>query len=172
MNRLFFGRGTTVTLLVVAAFTICSVTHIYAVSPVKLHKWIAMTNDLAEGIAPLEIEGTASHLGKFRADGEISFRPGLIAGSSVGEGVVVFVAANGDLLAGVVTLDISPEADGQSDVQMHISWRDSVEFSDGAVFPSTGRFANDRPPGITTLGTASHVWISIPLCIVPKGSGK
>jgi hypothetical protein len=34
---------------------------------------------------------------------------------------------------------------------MHFSWRDAVEFSDGTITMSTGRFAESRPPGLVVI---------------------
>lgn len=61
-----------------------------------------------------------------------------------GVGVAVLMAANGDLIVGVVTADVDDDGIGE----MHFSWRDSVELSDGTVIRNTGRFARNRPPGV------------------------
>jgi hypothetical protein len=60
-----------------------------------------------------------------------------------GQGVAVIEAANGDLLVGVVTWQIDANGNGQT----AFSWRDSVEFSDGTVVFTTGRFVKSRPAG-------------------------
>lgn len=138
-----------------------------AESPVKLRKSIIMC-DPSLPLSPLTIEGNASHLGKFTAEGEISFRPSETENLLIGEGVVVFTAANGDLIVGVITLEIAPFVNNEADVHIHIAWRDFVKFADGSVVPNTGRFVRSRPPGVSTRGTGSHVWISIPLCIVTR----
>jgi hypothetical protein len=57
--------------------------------------------------------------------------------------VTVIEAANGDLIVGIVTWQI--DADGNGEIAF--SWRDSVEFSDGTVVSSTGRFTKLRPAG-------------------------
>jgi hypothetical protein len=145
-----------------------------AKSPLKLTKWEGMV-DLTPGrVAPFELNGTASHLGQFTAFGEVEFLPGPGEGSLIGEGIVVFEAANGDLLVGVLSWDVD---EGGSGGQIHhVSWRDSVEFTDGKVVSSTGRLVDDRPPGVVTieyliLGTflalALIVGIQAP---TPKGS--
>jgi hypothetical protein len=93
------------------------------------------------------LSGIASHLGRFTAHGEADFIPGETEGSLAGEGVVVFTAANGDVLAGVVTWDIGPEDHSVHTTQIHFSWRDVIELSNGTVVFSTGRFVDSRPPG-------------------------
>jgi hypothetical protein len=123
----------------------------YAKSPVKLQKWTGTIDLSADDPAPFELSGTASHLGKFKAHGEVEFVPGDEEGTLIGSGVVVFEAANGDLLVGVVTWDVDEEVDGLSSSAIHFSWRDSVEFSDGTVVSNTGRFVNDRPPGLVVI---------------------
>jgi hypothetical protein len=120
-------------------------------SPVKLQKWQGAIDLTAEGPAPFSLQGTASHLGKFTAYGEVEFVPGELEGTLVGEGVVVFEAANGDLLVGVVMWDVDPAEDEFATSHIHFSWRDSVEFSDGAIVSSTGRFVEDRPPGLVVI---------------------
>jgi hypothetical protein len=69
----------------------------------------------------------------------------------VGHGVVVFTAANGDLLVGVVEWNADAEANNLRTNQIHFSWRDSVEFNDGTIVASTGRFVKDRPPGLVVI---------------------
>lgn len=73
-------------------------------------------------------------------------------GTLEGEGVTVIQAANGDLLVGVVTWQIDAEGNGH----IAFSWRDSVEFSNGIIVSSTGRFLNSRPAGaVSRLRTIS-----------------
>jgi hypothetical protein len=122
-----------------------------AESPVKLQNWGGMIDFSAAGATPFTLSGTASHLGNFRAYGEVDFVPGDTAGSLVGDGVVVFQAANGDLLVGVVTWDVNPAVDGLASSRVHFSWRDFVEFCDGTIVPSTGRFVDSRPPGLVVI---------------------
>jgi hypothetical protein len=65
--------------------------------------------------------------------------------------VAVFDTANGDVLVGVVTWEVDP-ADGDfATSRVHFSWRDSVEFGDGTIVSSTGRFLHDRPPGLVVI---------------------
>ena len=123
----------------------------YAKSPVKLKNWEGTIDFSADGISSFTMEGVASHLGRFTAVGEVEFVPGGEEGTSVGEGVVVFEAANGDLLAGVVSWEVDAAAGGLSASAIHFSWRDFVEFSDGTVVESTGRFVKDRPPGLVVI---------------------
>ncbi len=116
-------------------------------SPVKITKLQGVADLSGEAPFPFVLEGIASHLGKFTAYGEVEFLPGEEEGSLLGTGVVVFEAANGDLLVGVVTWEIDPEVDGVAAVHVHFSWRDEVELSDGTIVSNTGRFVDDRPPG-------------------------
>jgi hypothetical protein len=102
-------------------------------------------------MTPFELAGTASHLGQFLAYGEVEFLPIGGDGSLVGAGPVVFTAANGDLLVGVVTWDVGPEAGGERATGLHFSWRDAVTFSDGTLVASTGRFVSSRPPGLVVI---------------------
>ena len=127
-----------------------NVTPAFAESPIKLKKWKGTIDFSTEGTSRFALEGTASHLGRFTAHGEVEFLPGS-NGSLVGEGVVVFRAANGDLLVGVVTWEAAAEAKGSRTSHIHFSWRDAVTFSDGRVVSSTGRFAGDRPPGLVVI---------------------
>jgi hypothetical protein len=87
--------------------------------------------------------GTASHLGKFASYAEIEFHPSDEEGALDGEGVIAFVAADGDKLVGVTTWHM--KADGTARVTL--AWRDAVTFADGTTVASTGRFAVKRPPG-------------------------
>lgn len=96
-----------------------------------------------DGPAPFVLQGNASHFGKYICYGEVEFSPGAEPGTWEGEGVAVIRAANGDLIVGIVTWQINANGNGQT----AFSWRDSVEFSDGAVVSSTGRFTSSRPAG-------------------------
>ena len=128
-------------------------TPVYAKSPVKLQNFSGAIDLLEPDVLlPFTFEGTASHLGQFEASGEIVFIPGEEEGSLLGDGVAVFVAANGDKLVGVVTWDADPPDDpANADARnshVHFSWRDSIELADGTLVYSSGRFVQDRPPGI------------------------
>ncbi|HSZ60131.1 MAG TPA: twin-arginine translocation signal domain-containing protein [Tepidisphaeraceae bacterium] len=122
-----------------------------AESPVELKNWEGTIDFSTTGISPFTLSGTASHLGQFTATGEVMFVPGQSQGSLVGTGVVAFTAADGDMLVGVVTWDADAEVDAQRSSGIHFSWRDSVQFSDGTVVSSTGRFAQSRPPGLVVI---------------------
>jgi hypothetical protein len=98
--------------------------------------------DVPGGPSTFTLAGTASHLGLYTCYGEITFAPAQEDGSK--DGVGAFTAANGDILVGVVDMHIA--ADGS--IGIHFSWRDSVEFIDGRVICSTGRFEDKRPPGL------------------------
>jgi hypothetical protein len=140
MRRIF-------TLVLIVAFGVHTAIPARAQSPVKLQNWQGAIDYSPDGITTFTLEGTASHLGDFRAYGEIELLPGEEEGTFVGEGVVVFEAANGDLLVGVTTWDVGSDTVGG----MHFSWRDSVQLSDGTVVSSTGRFIHDRPPGLVVI---------------------
>jgi len=127
--------------------------------PIKLNKWsgqvlgIDPQEGLTEGVYPFTLNGTASHLGKFKAFGEINFAAGAQEGSFDGTGVGVFVAANGDQLVGSVTWEIDPADDqdiSANEITFH--WLDSIMIGD-KTFESTGRFKNkeDRPPGLVVI---------------------
>jgi hypothetical protein len=120
-------------------------------SPVKLNHWSGIVDLSSAGNTPFELAGTASHLGQFLAYGEVEFLPVGGNGSLVGAGPVVFTAANGDLLVGVVTWDVRPEAEGARATRLHFSWRDAVTFSDGTLVANTGRFVSSRPPGLVVI---------------------
>jgi hypothetical protein len=114
----------------------------FAESPVKLQGGGSI--DISSGNpAPFHLSGTASHLGKYTCYGELEFQPGVHPGTQEGNGVAVFEAANGDLLVGVVSCELDARGLGQ----LAFKWRDSVEFSDGTVVDTTGRFVESRPPG-------------------------
>jgi hypothetical protein len=94
----------------------------------------AIVFDVPDGPSPFVLTGTAQHFGRFLCYGELED----------GAGVAVLMAANGDLIVGVVTGEVDERGLGE----LHFSWRDSVEFSDGTVVRNTGRFARNRPPGV------------------------
>jgi hypothetical protein len=125
----------------------------FAKSPVKLKDFAGEIDfaDALEGPAPFTLTGTASHLGRYECYGEVEFFPADNDSSLLGDGVAVFEAANGDLLVGVVTWEVDAEEDKLRTSHIHFSWRDSVQFSDGTIVDSTGRFENDRPPGLVVI---------------------
>lgn len=123
-----------------------------AESPVKMQKFEGRIDITAAGpVIPFTLAGEASHLGKFTSVGEVVFTPGQQPGTLVGNGVVVLTAANGDLLVGVVTWDVSTVNGDSRTTSIHFGWRDSVTFSDGTVISNTGRFVTDRPPGLVVI---------------------
>jgi hypothetical protein len=149
-----------VVLVVVLMFSLVS-SPAYAKSPVKLRKLSGQVDFSVPGPQPFVLEGIASHLGKFTAYGEADFVPGEEEGTLLGDGIVVFEAANGDLLVGVTMWQLHADGIGH----IHFSWRDSVQFSDGTTVSNTGRFVDDRPPGalvaVETLNLLSLLVISI-----------
>jgi hypothetical protein len=151
MKRFVRSGRKAVTALVVVVLFARSITPAYAESPVLLKKFEGAIDLSAEGAMPFALHGTASHLGQFTCLGEVEFRPGPDEGTLVGDGVAAFTAANGDLLVGVVTWEVGPEADGFRTTRLHFSWRDSVQFSDGTVVSSTGHFLESRPPGLVVI---------------------
>jgi hypothetical protein len=121
-----------------------------AESPVKMRKFIGAIDVTAGGITPFTLGGTASHLGQFTAYGEVEFVPGEEPGSLEGMGVVVFEASDGDLLVGNVAWEVDAGDDFRTS-RIHFSWRDTVQFHDGTVVANTGRFVDDRPPGLVVI---------------------
>ena len=103
-----FIRPTPLKVLLLALLTFLGTTpRVTGESPVKLNNFIGAIDITAAGVRPFTLSGTASHLGKFTAYGEVVFVPGEDPGSLEGEGVAVFRAANGDLLVGVMTWDVA-----------------------------------------------------------------
>ena len=122
-----------------------------AKSPVKLKDFTGTIDFTTEGVTTFTLEGMASHLGKYTCYGEVVFIPIDDQGTLLGDGVAVFTAANGDLLVGVVSWHVDPDGNEFRTSQIHFSWRDSVHLSDGSVVNSTGRFVDDRPPGLVVI---------------------
>jgi hypothetical protein len=123
-----------------------------AESPVKLQKFIGAINlAAAPGPIPFTLEGQASHLGNFTSRGEVKFTPGTQPDTYVGTGPAVMRAANGHLLVGVVTWEVSARDGEFRSSHMHFRWSDSVTFSNGDVVSNTGRFVDDRPPGLVVI---------------------
>lgn len=155
-----------VTLLAVATLVGTTPRPVAAESPVKMKNFIGEIDVTAGGVTPFTLSGTASHLGEFTADGEVEFVPGEEPGSLEGMGVVVFEAANGDLLVGNVAWEIDAGDDLRTS-RIHFSWRDSVEFDDGTVVGNTGRFVDDRPPGLVVIAIIA-ILASILLPLLPQ----
>jgi hypothetical protein len=145
MSATLLTRRQVIALAAATAMFARSSTPALAKAPIKLHNWSGTIDFSPDGPSDFTLNGTSTHLGKFEAYGEVD----LIEGEEKADGVVVFRAANGDLLVGVTTWDVAP--DGGAD--LHFSWRDSVEFSDRSVAHSTGRFAKaaDRPAGLVVI---------------------
>ena len=99
---------------------------------------------MTEGASNFFLQGNASHLGKYICYGEVvlSYQED---GTLKGNGVAVIQAANGDLIVGIMTLQIESDGIGQ----IAFSWRESVQFSDSekTVVFNTGRFIKSRPAG-------------------------
>jgi hypothetical protein len=152
MKRFLIPSRTTITLLVLVAFVARSVTPASAAPQIRLNKWGGTIDFSATGVSSFTLAGTSSHLGKFTAYGEVEFVPG-DNGMLVGTGVAVFTAADGSLLVGHVQWDAEEAVDGCRTSAVHFSWADSVEFSDGTVVESSGRFAEAerRPPGLVVI---------------------
>jgi hypothetical protein len=143
----FPGRKIVTIAVLVMFLTRLATPVLAAKSAVKLNKWAGTIDFQESGPSPFTLEGTASHLGKFTAEGEITLTPGEEEGSFAGTGVVVFTAANGDLLVGNTVWEVSDDTVGS----MHFVWADEVRFSDETVVANTGRFVDDRPPGLVVI---------------------
>jgi len=150
MKRLTSPGPLKVVLLAVATLFGTTPRPAAAESPVKMKKFLGAIDVTAGGVTPFTLSGTASHLGRFTAYGEVEFVPGEEPGSLVGMGVVVFQAANGDLLVGSVAWEVAAGDEFRSS-RIHFSWRDSVQFENGMVVSNTGRFVDDRPPGLVVI---------------------
>src|SRR5262245_15471420 len=151
MTRFIRPTPFRVALLALATLMGTSPRIVLSKSPVKLQNWKGTIDFSTDDMSTFTLAGTASHLGRFRAYGEIAFLPGEEEGSLNGDGVVVFEAANGDLLVGLVMWAAEAENDGLRTSHIHFSWRNSVQFSDGTVVANTGHFVNDRPPGLVVI---------------------
>ena len=152
MKRFLIPNRTTITLFVLAAFVARSVTPACAAPQIRLNNWGGTIDFSATEVSPFTMEGTSSHLGKFTAYGEVQFAP-VANGMLAGTGVAVFEAADGSLLVGHVEWAAEEAVDGCRTSAVHFSWADSVEFSDGTVVESSGRFADAgrRPPGLVVI---------------------
>src|SRR5262245_32645672 len=100
-----------------------------------------------DGIATLRMTGTAEQQGKCSCYGEFDFAHGEEPDTLDGLGVVIFTAANGDRLVGIIAMQID-EAEADDTFSAEIHWRDSVTLRDGTTVASSGRFVNHRPPGL------------------------
>src|SRR5262249_47823741 len=111
MKRFMSRCRQSVTLIALLAFFQALPAAAFAKSPVKLKNFQGTIDLSTEGTTPFTLEGTASHLGRFTAFGEVEFVPGEEEGTLVGEGAVVFQAADGDRLVGVVSWEFDPTVD-------------------------------------------------------------
>jgi hypothetical protein len=138
------------TLMVIAAFLNYTSRPVVAAPAIVLHNWSGTIN-LNQSPTPFSLAGTASHLGNFQAFGEVQFTPTTQGGMN-GSGIVVFTAANGDKLVGSVTWIVAAGGN-ERESSLSLGWRDSVTFSNGEAFTSTGRFedARKRPPGLVVI---------------------
>src|SRR3989442_8323954 len=98
-------RRQIVTMVVLVAFCVCSVSPAFAESPITLKNWQGTINFSPDGPSLFQLQGTASHLGRFTAHGEVELLPGA-GGSLFGDGVVAFQAANGDMIVGLTTWQV------------------------------------------------------------------
>jgi hypothetical protein len=135
-----------------------------AKSPVKMTK-LAGELDLSGDPSPYILEGVASHLGTFQAYGEVLLEEAE-DGSLSGEGPVVFESANGDLLVGTATWMIDPAVDDVSEAGIHFGWSNSVTFSNGMTVFATGRFTDNRPPGLIVVVDASKTLVDLLIEII------
>jgi len=118
---------------------------------IELKKCRGAIDFSTDGISRFVLTGNMPHLGRFAAYGEVEFIPGEEEGSLIGLGVAVFQAANGDLLVGNVTWAISGDGADFRASRIQFHWTDSVEFNNGLVVSNTGRFVDDRPPGLVVI---------------------
>lgn len=148
MNRVFTRRRALGAIAAsFASLTVATRTALASKSAVKMKNWQGTIDYVPDGPSLFTMHGTASHLGQFTAAGEVTLLPVDESGLMVGAGSVVFTSANGDLLVGATEWVVN----GEEISEMHFRWRDSVEFNDGTVLTNTGRFINDRPPGLVVI---------------------
>jgi len=103
--------------------------------------------------ATFRLTGSEPSLGTYTATGEVTFAPADGEDAYVGEGVAVFTDQDGDQLVAVVSWPLDEALNDTRTGNPEFRWRDSVEFSDGSVVSSSGKFANpeDRPPGLVVI---------------------
>src|SRR5262245_56591951 len=90
----------------------------------------------------MHVTGTLQGLGDSTGYAELDVVKGE-AHTFDGTGVVVFTAANGDILVGVV----AAQQDREGAISAEFHWRDSVTLHDDTTVASTGRFEDHRPAG-------------------------
>jgi len=150
MKRFLIPNRKVGTVLLIVAFLVRTTVPVYAKSPVKMNDFAGTIDFNPTGVTRFTLDGTASHLGRFHADGEVEFAPGAEAGTLVGHGAAVFEAANGDLLVADVTWEVEAGGDFRTSA-IHFSWRDFVKLADGSVVANTGHFVTNRPPGLVVI---------------------
>jgi hypothetical protein len=131
MKRLMTRNRTMITLVVLTAFSAQAVAPAQAATPYTLRDSAGMIDMTAGRTSPFVFEGATPELGKFKAYGEVNFAAGRTKGSLAGRGAVVVKTEKG-LLVGDVMWDVAAGGDLRPS-QMKISWRDSVELSDGTI---------------------------------------
>ena len=102
---------------------------------------------------PFSLKGTSPDMGEYEANGEVTFHEGSEPGSLIGEGVAVFETPDGSKIVAVVTWPVDAEGGDMRESDIQFRWRDSVQFSDGTVEHSTGRFEDpdNRPAGLVVI---------------------
>jgi hypothetical protein len=75
MRRCISVSRKVVSLLLLVSFCASSASPALAVSPVKLHNWSGIFEPVTDSLSRFHIAGTASHLGRFTAHGEVGFLP-------------------------------------------------------------------------------------------------
>lgn len=148
MFHVLMNQRTLIALMTLVSFMPAATLPAMDGSVMTTKKWQGEIDYSPQGPSSFELKGIAPYLGSFMAKGEVTLRPGEEKGTLVGEGVVVFMDTNGDLLVGETIWYV----DGDEMGEMHFSWRDSVKFSDGTIVASTGRYAEVHPPELVVNG--------------------
>lgn len=97
----------------------------------------------------LMAEGHLTQMGRVTVYGEFLFADGPQPGSYDGEGVVMFAAANGDLLVSNVIWEI----DGKGHGNLEFRWPGQIVLWDGTTIESTGRFVELPFAGLRATST-------------------
>ena len=149
MQRMMSRSRTMITLTAIAAFSARTITPVYAATPVTLRSCAGVIDVSTRRPAPFVFEGSNAQMGKFAAYGEVQFADGKQRGSLVGQGVVAFKTGKGNMVVGDVTWDVAPGGDFRTS-EMRISWRDSIELSDGTIVVNTGD-VDEQPQGLVVI---------------------